>query len=156
MATDLLHRKRDPVSRVTTLELKKTILEHAERRNDEWGETVKGRLVYCNDLVAEEAIYHNACMPNSKYNNKTERKTGRPDDDSRRNVFESICQWLEEEGDSELYTMKELITKFEDMGSTGYTPRYLKQLLKERYGEHIYFSELPGRSDVVCFKEFAN
>ena len=27
--------------------------------------------------------------------------------------------------------------------------------MKERYGEHIYFSELPGRSDVVCFKEFA-
>ena len=31
VATDLLHRKREPVSRVTTLEFKKTILVHAEK-----------------------------------------------------------------------------------------------------------------------------
>ena len=36
------------------------------------------------------------------------------------------------------------------------TTKRLKQRLKERYKEHIYFAELPGRIDVVCFKDMAS
>ena len=33
----------------------------AEELNDLWGDSVRGRLENCNDLVAEEEIYHTNC-----------------------------------------------------------------------------------------------
>ena len=33
--------------------------------------------------------------------------------------------------------------------------KYLKQLLLKRYGNELFFSEMPGLSDVVCFKSVA-
>ena len=77
-------------------------------------------------------------MPKFKFHQEPERKIGRPVDSTRKNALERICQWLEEERDCELYTMKELLAKMEEMGSTGYSPRYLKPQLNERYEEYIY------------------
>jgi len=47
--------------RVCTLQLGGNVLEKCTERGDEWGVQVKGRLEGCNDLVAEEAIYHKVC-----------------------------------------------------------------------------------------------
>ena len=49
-------------SRVMTLEVKEKVLNRASERDDEWGKNVERRLLSSNDLVAEEAIYHKACM----------------------------------------------------------------------------------------------
>ena len=49
-------------SRVMTLEVKERVLKRASERDDECGKTVESRLLSSNDLVAEEAIYHKACM----------------------------------------------------------------------------------------------
>ena len=75
------------------------LLQCAERRNDLWGQNVKDRLQSCNDLVAEEVIYHTACMHRFKFNKKTDKNVGRPVDPALMNGFEKICHWLEEEGD---------------------------------------------------------
>ena len=34
--------------------------------------------------------------------------------------------------------------------------RYLKKLLKQRYGKHIYFASRPGRDDVIGFTGFCD
>ena len=37
-----------------------------------------------------------------------------------------------------------------------YTVKWLKNKLKEKYGEHIFFAKIKGRANVVCFKDFAS
>ena len=42
------------------------------------------------------------------------------------------------------------------MGYECYSNKRLKQKLKEKYGDCLTFSESCGRTDILCFKEFAN
>ena len=37
-----------------------------------------------------------------------------------------------------------------------YCKKTLKAKLIEKYGQHIYFSEIDGRNDVICFRNMAN
>jgi hypothetical protein len=49
---------------VRTLELHDTVKEACRHRHDAWSLHVSGRLESCNDLVAEEAVYHKQCYSN--------------------------------------------------------------------------------------------
>ena len=53
--------------------------------------------------------------------------------------FERVCQWLEEEGVSDLYTLAEIHDKTEESseGSECYSKKYLKEKLVDHYGNHI-------------------
>ena len=71
--------------------------------------------------------------------------------------FKQLCQWLDLEAGSELYTVTELQAKmmvFSD-GSEVYTVKRLKQKLEEHYGECVFFAEFEGRENVVCFRNMA-
>ena len=71
--------------------------------------------------------------------------------------FENVCAWLKTEGDCDLHALKELQRKMKDINGKGsYSSVYLKKKLKERYNDHVYFSELSGQADVICFREMAN
>lgn len=61
-------RKYSTVIQVGTIPLYKSLLDICKSRDDDWGGEVKGRLSTCNDLVAEEAIYHISCMRNFRLN----------------------------------------------------------------------------------------
>ena len=45
-----------------TLPLRDNLVVSAKERNGDWAKSVLGRLESCNDLVAEEAVYHATCM----------------------------------------------------------------------------------------------
>ena len=66
-----------------------------------------------------------------------------------------MCTWLELEG--ELYSIKELHDKMveEANGTETYTRRWMKTKLLEKYGDRIFFSEMNGKSDIVCFRDTA-
>ena len=140
-----------------TLEVKERVLKQALERDDEWGKTVESRLLSSNDLFAEEAIYHKACMGKfclckaSVYG-----KPGRPVNTEMFNGFEAICAWLEEQDNCDLHTINELQEQIKLMGYECYSNKRLKQKLKEKYGDCLTFSESCGRTDILCFKEFAN
>ena len=115
-------------------------------------------LLSCNDLVAEEAIYHIFCMNRFRLQKNTSDKSrGQPIDPTMRRNFEWVCQWLEKEGDSELYTLAETHDKMEELseGSECYSKKYLKEKLIDHYGNHIYFGEHVGRPNPLCFKDMA-
>lgn len=64
--------------------------------------------------------------------------------------------WLEVE--SELYTLKELKEKMLEFAGDEdnvYSVKWLKEKLKSRYGEYVFFANVEGRLDVVCFKRLA-
>ena len=65
--------------------------------------------------------------------------------------------WLED--NTELFPLKELHDKMNELSNNIeiYTIKYLKhKLIRKKYHEYIYFSELSGRPNVVCFKDTAN
>ena len=37
-----------------------------------------------------------------------------------------------------------------------YSTKRLKKKLKDRYSDHLYFAEINGRKNVLCFKNMAN
>jgi hypothetical protein len=78
-------------------------------------------------------------------------------------AFESLCADLEQEGENELYTLKDLHEKMvSSCSNVGihlqdmYTKDYLKLLLQKRYSDYIYFAQQPGREDVIRFRGFCD
>ena len=72
--------------------------------------------------------------------------------------FDELCHWLELEGGTELYTLSELHDQLKELasGSEVYTIKRLKQRLIDHYKDVIFFAEVGGRHNVVCFRNMAN
>ena len=51
-------------------------------------------------------------------------------------------------------TLKELHSKMSELAGDDrvYCLKRLKQKLQERYGNNLYFAEIEGKSNVVCFQ----
>ena len=79
----------------------------------------------------------------------------RPQNNIQQCNFEILCKWLETEG--ELYSLLELHDKMKELANSDevYTRKWLKTKLKNKYGEEIFFAELQGKTDVVCFRDSA-
>ena len=71
--------------------------------------------------------------------------------------FKALIEWLESECGAELYTLTELHSKMVEFSDGGdvYTIKRLKQKLQEHYKEHIFFANVEGHENVVCFKNMA-
>ena len=102
--------------------------------------------------VADETVYHKECLtrfmlnwPSFEAQNKPK---GRPVDENMLQLFEMLCIWLEVEADAELYTVTDT--------DTVYSTKWLTTKLKEKYKDSLYFAEVNGRSDVVCFSNMVN
>lgn len=126
---------------------------------------VQTRLYGCIDLVAAEAIYHSKCFSRFMLNKELEQPPigsdskiqGRPEDQMMLQWFKMLCQWLESEADAESYTLTELHNKMKEISDNSevYTVKRLKQKLLDHYKEFIFFAEVEGRGNVVCFKNMA-
>ena len=84
------------------------------------------------------------------------KRAGRPVSGHEHENFDKLCRWLDSE--TKPYSVSELRQKMIELadGTEVYTTnQYLKQLLLKRYGSDIFFSEMKGISDVVCFKNIA-
>ena len=83
--------------------------------------------------------------------------TGRPQDKGMLKWFKALIEWLESESGAELYTLTELHSKMVEFSDGGdvYTIKRFKQKLQEHYKEHIFFANVEGRENVVCFKNMA-
>ena len=151
-------RHKERVHQVQTLPLHNNIIECAKERSDTWGDAVLTRLGTSNDLVAEEAVYHNACMADFKLNKVERSAPGRPEDTSMTNAFQNICEWLENTSESEVYSTRELYDKMiEDNNGVGYCMKTFRSKLKTRYEHHVYFVQSSGcKGELVCFKDMAD
>ena len=95
----------ESIKRVIKVNIKNNALLAAKNHKDEWRrEEVFGRLKGCNDLVSEEAVYYSACM--AKFSKKTESgKVGYRINEEKVWSFVVLCEWLDKDGDCELYTL---------------------------------------------------
>lgn len=159
---DAQHPNQSKVKTVTTLPLRDKVLEQCDKRGDTWASEVQTRLYGCIDLVAVETVYHSKCfcrfMLNKELEQALESKImGRPEDQMMLQWFKMLCHWLESEAGVESYTLTELHDKMKEISDNPdiYTVKRLKQKLQEHYKEFMFFAEVQGRSNVVCFKNMA-
>jgi hypothetical protein len=136
-----------------------------DRGFDTWGLDVQGRIESVADLFAADAVYHLSCYARfSKKLPRTplKRKRGRPQSDSAILAFQKLCLKLEQECENEIFTLGDLhammleLRDKDDGVEDVYCKKYLKELLIQRYGAHIYFASRPGRQDVVGFSKFCD
>jgi len=142
-----------------TLELRENLLKCCADRGDTWALEVRGRLESCNDLVAEEAVYHRACYIRFKQGRDIlvdSMLRGRPADTALSSSFECMCDFLENSCDREIYMLDELRQKMIDDCGEAYSKKHLKRKLQQKYGNHIFFAEINGRPDVICFKDLCS
>ena len=151
-------------SSVMTIEFKDNVLKTCEMRNDTCAIDVKARLNMCCDLVAAEAIYHRSCRTLFSSNkplpiHKSESASssvGRPEDMNMSLIFSQLCDLLEL-ADTELFTLRDLHDKMIELSGNDYvySETHLKRKLEEQYGDHIFFAEISGRRNVICFREMS-
>ena len=114
-----------------TLPLREKLMCCAKERDDKWGEVVLGRLESCNDLVAEEDVYHSACMTKFRLKRQNDTMRGKPVNNILLDGFMSVCGWLEKEGDCELHTIIEIQEKMRDTSAgEAYSSVYMKKKVK--------------------------
>ena len=87
------------------------------------------------------------------------RKRGRPKNEAALAAFETLCSKLEEECDNEMHTLNDLYGMMITLTGSEtdvevYSKDFLKQLLLDRSGKHIYFASRAGRDDVIGFSKF--
>ena len=88
----------------------------------------------CIDLVADEAVYHSACMAEFRFNVVDVRGArGRPSDTGMTESFDLICNWVETSSGYEIYSMQEPHKKMlKENNGIGYTMKAFREKLKNR------------------------
>ena len=71
--------------------------------------------------------------------------------------FEKLCKWLDK--GTELFTISEPHAKmcsFTEKDLNVSSLKWMKKLLEQHYQNSIFFTDNPGRSNVVCFTVMAS
>ena len=159
---------RDMCLSVRTLELQSSVLHSCEKRgHDAWAMKVSSRVQSCNDLVAEEPVYHKTCHDRFHLGKPMAGEADcpllkaphRPLDMTKQASFSTLCEWLESQTDRYLYSVTELRGQLLTFGYSEdavYSVKYLKIKLQQHYGDHVVFVEHEGQQDVVCLQRMAS
>ena len=156
--------------KVQTHELHGEIDKLCHTRADTWAEKVKGRRNNIHDLFAADAVYHQVCSVNFRTNKSIPRqfitteehshtKRGRPKDSVQMEAFLKVAAYLEE-NDDEQTTINDLIEKMKEyLGESDHAPyqfTYMKDQIKQHFGNKIVITEINGKTNVVTFRSTAS
>ena len=121
-----------------------------DRGNDEWSNVVRSRLDSCNDLPAEEAIYHHVCKSHFQCNRRI------PDQYSKSAIFSSPPKHAGRPKDTEKQDAFRIVTKylerFDDETIT-YSEKQMKTALENHYGDNISITTVGSKPNVVTLRE---
>lgn len=150
-------QKKLPISRrkvvhlVQVDTLRESVLTAAQKRGDEWGETVINRLSSVTDLVAADAMYHAVCHKRFYGTNApTGEKRGYRPATTVDEAMEHIYVYLADHSDECQFSLEELMDQIE--GDFRPEMRTVKDRLFKKYGSDIIIAETSNRITVVCFK----
>ena len=150
---DRHHSSRRVQGRQKSVELISKVRSRCDGSSDKAASLIKTRIGAATDLVAEEAVYHST-FEAKFFNDKAKKQTsrGRTSNTSSIEGLEKSCSYLESE--NELFTFADLHQNLKEFAETDdvFVPKYIKQKLMDRYGDQIFFAEIDGRKNVVCFR----
>lgn len=147
-------KKRTEFHCVQTYEIKNTIAEICEKRNDELAHIVKTRINNVIDLIAVEARYHKNCysmfrsMPSSD-------KIGGPVNTEKEAHFEELCTYIDN-GDDCQYSLNDLKIKLKDISRSEddmFSDPYLKSLILKRYGSDVMYTSSGTKAKAFTFRK---
>ncbi|CAG2058669.1 unnamed protein product [Timema podura] len=118
---------------VTILSMKDTVIEAAERRNDDWAKLVKHRLATVSDLVAADGRYYHDCYIDfGLHPTLTGGKRERPGSDYVAEAMEDIYSYLENDNDCQ-HSLTDVMS-------------VMSGLVTGQFPEENYIIEINGRS----------
>lgn len=164
------------LTKVRTMDFQKTVLEQCCKRNDRWSRDVKANVEFMQDLVAQDAEYHNVCFSNfckglkipkmfaPEEPDSKKARLGRPPDQQRLKAFQHVVDYLERtvektDTDQIVVTMTKLVEMMEKeltQEVTAYIPQYMKIQLKDYFGDEIIIAEKKGAADIITLKKTAS
>ena len=163
-------RKKGDVFKVTTLDMKDTIMATCSERRDAWSEVVQTRIMHVHDLPAADATYHQKCsvnFPTGKQIPKMfvtdeppqkKKRVGRPQDEEKTDAFVKVAKFLQENDDEQI-TVDDIIALMTDYmadsESTAYGHTHMKAKLLQHFGDQILITEINGKANVVTFRSTA-
>ena len=139
-----------------SVNMRDEILKQCEQRQDKCGKDVRARLAGAYDMVAEEVVYHSTCRVKLHDSESISSNKGRPVNTFLKCVFDQTCEWLENENN--LFTLKDFedqMKVFADREAV-FGAKWIKKKLQEKYSDNIFFAEVAGRKNVICFKIMAS
>ena len=166
------HDRKNPSRKnwhlASTYEIRQNILDNCKTRlenneDDEWGFQVQSRITDCIDFIAAEARYHHNCRlhfqtsrSQAESTDSSTKQKGRPQNEELMDFFQNACEWLEAE--AEVITMRKFRDKVIECAGREdvYDTRYMKTLLKDKYGGHIFFLNKVGSDTLIYFYDMAN
>ena len=114
----------------------------------------------CKDFVSAEVMYHPTCYASFRHDvsfNVAEGGKSKKlsSDLNMLSCFYRTCEWSE--GDIEPHSMSEFEAKMIELANSDkvFSKKYLKTLLKQKYGEFIDFTQDKRVSNVIIFKDMA-
>ena len=170
LVSDGEQKKKGDVFKVTTLDMKDTIMATCSERRDAWSEVVQTRVMHVHDLPAADAMYHQKCSVNFRTGKQIskmfvtdeppqkKKRVGRPQDEEKTDAFVKIAKFLQENVDEQI-TVGDLIALMSDYmadsESTAYGHTRMKAKLLEHFGNQILITEINGKVNVVTFRSTA-
>ena len=148
---DTKNPKRKNWHLVTTIDIRQRILDICTSKLEDEADhcltlQIQARILSCIDLVAAEARYHQSCSLRFQTQNESAQSSqkGRRRNENMADVFQQACGWME--ASAEILTLTQFRDKMREpmTDEDVYDKRYLKKLLKDKYGPHIFFSEQKG------------
>uniref|UniRef100_UPI00358F3F63 uncharacterized protein n=1 Tax=Myxine glutinosa TaxID=7769 RepID=UPI00358F3F63 len=152
---------------VRTKDFQETIEAICKQRADDWGEKVRGRVEFAQDLHAVDAIYHQSCNVNFRTRKDVPRahqvqyKTskqfyGRPVNSDQSSAFLKVIEYLAKNDDEQI-TVNDLVEQMSHFsGNDAYSAVYMKKKLLEHFGNSIIVTEINGKPNVVTFRNTAS
>lgn len=162
-------RMSSSVFPVRTDNFQSTISDKCQKRQDAWADGVHGKIQYCQDLHAADAVYHQECSVNFRTDKEIPKahakddsskgvKRGRPSNADREAVFGQVMQYLQENDDEQI-TINGLVKRMEDglkgTDSLPYSSKHMKRRLQEQFGDEVIIAEIDGKPNVVTLRSTA-
>lgn len=149
------YSKSKDYRQVATIQIKKTVIQRCQERNDTWSIQVFNRINNEIDLVASEAVYHTKChtlfMREEPKGNR-----GRPADSRLEEAFEKLCSNIENDSENCQFSIKELSNMMASYlleNEETWSEKYLKMRLKKRYQDGIIItSSVKGKPCIISFR----
>lgn len=145
-----------------------SILKVCDERNDEWANTVAGRIAVIDKICSWDAVYHEMCSVSFRTGRQLPKrhspkctdmgKRGRPEVQELRQAFLEVVSYLEDTDDEQI-TIKDLVVKMEEIlhgtDLKPYSVPYMKSKLVEHFKDSIIITEINGKQNVVTLRKTA-
>ena len=158
---DARHPDRSDFGRCSYKEFHEILFRHLEGSTGDKAALLQhGFLTLSNysDLFAAEACYRRSYRGSfnieSLQNHTPTPVRGTPVSSKEGKIFETLWEWLEVE--AELYAVSELHQKVVELLENVYIKKWFKNRPKKKYNNAMFFAEVNGKEDVVCFGNTAS